>query len=81
MKRISILGSTGSIGRQSLAVVDQNPGQFEVVAIAAGSNVELAAQQTLKHHPKLVSVSTPEGAEYVAICVPAFTPDTVHRDE
>src|SRR5580698_2354790 len=63
MKRISILGSTGSIGRQSLTVVDQNPGQFEVVAIAAGSNVELAAQQTLKHHPKLVSVSTAEGAQ------------------
>jgi 1-deoxy-D-xylulose-5-phosphate reductoisomerase len=63
MKRISILGSTGSIGRQSLAVVDQNPGQFEVVAIAAGSNVELAAEQTLKHRPKLVSVSTQEGAK------------------
>ena len=39
MKRISILGSTGSIGRQCLSVVDSLPGRFEVVALAAGSNV------------------------------------------
>ena len=63
MKRISILGSTGSIGRQSLAVVDAHPGKFEVVAIAAGSNVELAAEQSIRHRPKLVSVSTAQGAK------------------
>jgi 1-deoxy-D-xylulose-5-phosphate reductoisomerase len=63
MKRISILGSTGSIGRQSLAVVDAHPGRFEVVALAAGSNVELAAEQAIRHHPKVVSVSTAAGAQ------------------
>ena len=62
MKRISILGSTGSIGRQSLAVVDAHPGKFEVVALAAGSNVQLAAEQAIRHRPKVVSVSTAEGA-------------------
>lgn len=62
MKRISILGSTGSIGRQTLAVVDANPGRFEVVAFAAGSNVALAAEQAARHRPQLVSVSTDSAA-------------------
>ncbi|HUJ31968.1 MAG TPA: 1-deoxy-D-xylulose-5-phosphate reductoisomerase [Candidatus Acidoferrum sp.] len=62
MKRIAILGSTGSIGRQCLSVVESLPGRFEVVAIAAGSNVALAAEQVAKHGPKLVSVGTAAGA-------------------
>jgi 1-deoxy-D-xylulose-5-phosphate reductoisomerase len=62
MKRISILGSTGSIGRQTLAVVDANPGRFDVVALAAGSNVALAADQAARHRPQLVSVSTESAA-------------------
>jgi 1-deoxy-D-xylulose-5-phosphate reductoisomerase len=62
MKKISILGSTGSIGRQCLSVVESLAGQLEVVAIAAGSNVALAADQAAKHRPKLVSVSSEAGA-------------------
>ncbi|MGH9712260.1 MAG: 1-deoxy-D-xylulose-5-phosphate reductoisomerase [Candidatus Acidiferrales bacterium] len=62
MKRISILGSTGSIGRQSLAVVEELPGRFEVVALAAGSNIALAAEQVLRHRPKMVSVGTEASA-------------------
>jgi 1-deoxy-D-xylulose-5-phosphate reductoisomerase len=62
MKRISILGSTGSIGRQTLAVVDAIPGRFEIVALAAGSNVALAAEQAARHRPQLVSVSTESAA-------------------
>lgn len=65
MKRISILGSTGSIGRQCLAVVDSLPGQFEVVAIAAGSNVSLAGQQAMKHRPKTVSVGSESAARHL----------------
>lgn len=61
MKRISILGSTGSIGRQCLSVVDALPGRFEVVALAAGSNVALAADQVFKYRPSAVSMAT-EGA-------------------
>jgi 1-deoxy-D-xylulose-5-phosphate reductoisomerase len=56
MKRISILGSTGSIGRQCMAVVDALPGRFEIVAIAAGSNIALAAEQVARYHPQIVSV-------------------------
>lgn len=61
-KRISILGSTGSIGRQCLNVVDSLPGRFEVVALAAGSNVELVAEQIARHRPKVVSVGTEAAA-------------------
>jgi 1-deoxy-D-xylulose-5-phosphate reductoisomerase len=63
VKRLSILGSTGSIGRQCLKVVDSLPGRFEVVAIAAGSNVELATEQAIKYRPKAVSVATCKGAK------------------
>ena len=62
MKRISILGSTGSIGRQCLTVVDAHPGKFQVVALAAGANSQLAAEQTLKYNPQVVSVATESGA-------------------
>ncbi|MGA7915789.1 MAG: 1-deoxy-D-xylulose-5-phosphate reductoisomerase [Candidatus Acidiferrales bacterium] len=62
MKRISILGSTGSIGRQCLDVVSAHPGKFQVVAIAAGSNVRLAAEQAAKYQPQLVSVATESAA-------------------
>jgi 1-deoxy-D-xylulose-5-phosphate reductoisomerase len=62
MKRIAILGSTGSIGRQCLSVVDSLPGQFEVVALAAGSNIALAAEQVARHRPRLISVGTEAGA-------------------
>jgi 1-deoxy-D-xylulose-5-phosphate reductoisomerase len=58
MKRVAILGSTGSIGRQCLSVVDSLPGRFEVVALAAGSNVKLVAEQAVRHKPTLVSVAT-----------------------
>ncbi|HEY4710019.1 MAG TPA: 1-deoxy-D-xylulose-5-phosphate reductoisomerase [Candidatus Acidoferrales bacterium] len=62
MKRIAILGSTGSIGRQCLDVVDSLPGLFEVVALAAGSNVAVVAEQIARHRPKLVSVGTEDAA-------------------
>ena len=62
MKRISILGSTGSIGRQCLDVIESLPGRFEVVALAAGSNVDLVAEQIVRHQPAVVSVSTEEAA-------------------
>ena len=62
MKRISILGSTGSIGCQTLDVVSAHPGKFQVVALAGGSNVELVAEQVAKFNPYVVSVATESGA-------------------
>jgi 1-deoxy-D-xylulose-5-phosphate reductoisomerase len=66
VKKISILGSTGSIGRQTLAVVDSMPGCFVVSALAAGSNLEELSQQISRHHPELVSVATPDLAADLA---------------
>jgi 1-deoxy-D-xylulose-5-phosphate reductoisomerase len=63
MKRISILGSTGSIGRQTLDVVAAHPGKFQVVAIAAGSNVQLAAEQVAQCNPQVVSMGTEDAAK------------------
>src|ERR1700688_4217874 len=57
MKAIAILGSTGSIGRQTLQVVESLPERFRVVALAAGGNIEELAGQIARHRPELVSVS------------------------
>ena len=57
MKALAILGSTGSIGRQTLQVVESLPERFRVVALAAGGNLEELAGQILRHRPQLVSVS------------------------
>src|SRR5580692_1661256 len=63
MKHLSILGSTGSIGRQTLAVVDSLPDQFKIVALAAGTNLDQLVPQILRHQPELVSVATPQLAD------------------
>ena len=59
MKRISILGSTGSIGTQTLDIVSQYPEQFQVVGLAAGSNITLLAEQIRQFHPEIVAIRDP----------------------
>jgi 1-deoxy-D-xylulose-5-phosphate reductoisomerase len=56
LKQISILGSTGSIGKQTLAVVEAMPERFSIVALAAGGNIEELTRQIVRHHPEIVSV-------------------------
>jgi 1-deoxy-D-xylulose-5-phosphate reductoisomerase len=56
LKHTAILGSTGSIGRQCLSVVEALPGRFAVAALAAGGNLEELIGQIEKHRPELVSV-------------------------
>jgi 1-deoxy-D-xylulose-5-phosphate reductoisomerase len=63
VKRISLLGSTGSIGEQTLAVVEAFPERLEVVALAAGHNVSKLAEQVRRFRPARVSVADEEGAE------------------
>lgn len=63
MKQIAILGSTGSIGCNTLRVVDALKGGFGVAALGAGANVELLAEQVEQYRPRLVSVSDEESAE------------------
>jgi 1-deoxy-D-xylulose-5-phosphate reductoisomerase len=57
MKRIAILGSTGSIGRSTLSVVESFPDRFQVVTLAAGRNVELAFEQAQRWRPRVISVA------------------------
>jgi len=54
--RLAILGSTGSVGRQTLEVVDAHPGRFRVVALAAGANAGLLREQAAKYRPDLVAI-------------------------
>src|ERR1700728_4343035 len=63
MKRVSILGSTCSIGRQCLGGVATNPHKLQVVAIDAGPNVNLAAEQARQCHPQTVSLATEAAAK------------------
>ncbi len=63
MKRIAILGSTGSIGRSTLSVVESNSERFEVVSLAAGRNVKSAFEQAQRWRPKLISISSEVDAE------------------
>jgi 1-deoxy-D-xylulose-5-phosphate reductoisomerase len=66
MKRIAILGSTGSIGRSTLRLVESYPDRFEVVALAAGTNLEAALEQARRWKPELISLASEENAEAIA---------------
>ena len=56
-KRLAILGSTGSIGRQTLEVVDEYPQQFEVYLITANNSIELLIEQARKYLPEIVIIA------------------------
>lgn len=64
MKKITLLGSTGSIGTQTLEVLDYL-NEYEVLALAAGKNVQLLAQQIEKYHPQKVSVQREEDVKFI----------------
>ena len=58
MKRIAILGSTGSIGRSTLSVAESYPDRFQIVTLAAGGNLEAAFEQAQRWRPRVVSMAT-----------------------
>ena len=62
MKKIAILGSTGSIGTQTLSVIEEHADDFEVTALACGNNIRLLEEQMRKFRPKLVAVWSKEAA-------------------
>jgi 1-deoxy-D-xylulose-5-phosphate reductoisomerase len=62
MKKLAILGSTGSIGHSTLRIVESYPDRFGVVTLAAGNNLETAFEQVLRWRPRIVSVALEEGA-------------------
>ncbi|MFF2908594.1 1-deoxy-D-xylulose-5-phosphate reductoisomerase [Paenibacillus sp. NPDC057934] len=73
MKKISILGSTGSIGTQTLDVVAMHPEEFEIDGLAAGSNTALLLEQVRKFKPRRVSVATEALANEIRGALPAGT--------
>ena len=69
-KRISILGSTGSIGRQALEVIEKLSDKFEIIALSGGSNSDLLNEQIKRFRPKYAYSSCPEkiiGAKYLSL--------------
>jgi 1-deoxy-D-xylulose-5-phosphate reductoisomerase len=58
VKRLAILGSTGSIGQSALAVVDAHADRLQVIALAAGENVSLLAEQAARYRPRVVGVAS-----------------------
>ncbi len=73
MKRVAILGSTGSIGVQALDVAARFPDRFQVVGLAAGRNVARLAEQVRRFRPRRVSVADEASARALAALVPAGT--------
>jgi 1-deoxy-D-xylulose-5-phosphate reductoisomerase len=63
MKRIAILGSTGSIGRSTLSVAESYPDRFQVVTLAAGSNLEAAFEQARRWRPRVISMAAEGDAD------------------
>ena len=62
MKRIAILGSTGSIGTQTLDIIKNNPESLSVAALSCGRNLDVLEQQILVHRPGIVCVETESDA-------------------
>ncbi len=75
MKKITILGSTGSIGTQTLDVVRKNKDDFQVVALTAGSNVELLCEQIREFHPQMVAVKDEQKAQLLSDIVKQKCPE------
>jgi len=63
MRTLAILGSTGSIGRSTLAVVDAHPSRLRVAALAAGDNATLLAEQAAQYQPSLVALASNDGVD------------------
>ncbi|WP_405168383.1 1-deoxy-D-xylulose-5-phosphate reductoisomerase [Paenibacillus sp. FSL H3-0286] len=71
MKKISVLGSTGSIGTQTLDVIAMHPDSFEVDGLAAGTNTALLLEQVRRFNPRRVSVATKELADEIRSSLPS----------
>jgi len=81
MKRLAILGSTGSIGVNTLDVVSQFPERFEVIGLSAGHNIQLLKQQIQQFQPKVVSVLNKELSNALQRELPSTTVEILHGVE
>jgi 1-deoxy-D-xylulose-5-phosphate reductoisomerase len=76
-KGIAILGSTGSIGRSALSVVDACADRLEVVGLAAGANATLLASQVQRYRPRVVAMATARALDHARAAFVPHKPDTV----
>lgn len=75
--RVAILGSTGSIGRSALSVVDAHPDRLEVTGLAAGANATLLASQAQHYRPRALAMATPHALDRVREACAPWVPDTL----
>jgi len=71
VKKIALLGSTGSIGQSTLSLCESYPDRFHPIALAAGSNLDVALQQCLRWRPQVVSIATEELADQLSTSLKA----------
>ena len=64
-RRVTVLGSTGSVGVSTLDLISRNRADFEVEALVARSNVKLLVEQALAFRPRFVALDNPSGYEYL----------------
>lgn len=81
MKTITILGSTGSIGTQSLDVISWFPQEYQVVALVANHNWELLAEQTKKYSPQVIAISDKEVYPLLKAALPDFRGEILCGEE
>jgi len=81
MKKISILGSTGSIGRNALEVVSRSQNKWDVVGLAAGQNKELLQKQVAEFNPEIISLEKEEDAAEFRREYPHFSSKIYHGQE
>jgi 1-deoxy-D-xylulose-5-phosphate reductoisomerase len=81
VKRLAILGSTGSIGRSALAVVDAHPDKLSVVALAAGDNDVRLADQVQRYRPAIVAMASGEGIDRLRSACGSSAPAMAHGNE
>jgi len=74
MKALSVLGSTGSIGTQTLELVEEFPDRFRVVALTAGNNLDLLIEQIRRHAPEAVALADAGRHGFVRDPAAAYTP-------
>ncbi len=77
MKAITLLGATGSIGTQTLDIVAEHPDKFRIVGLAAGSNVELFAQQIRQFQPEIVAIRDASKLEELRAAIADLTPQPI----
>ena len=81
-RRLSILGSTGSIGRSAVEIVRMEPEKFLVTALAGAMNIALLAEQALEFHPPFLAVQSQEGAAALRARLPqGYTPEILVGQE